>query len=127
MPATAGGVGVQDLGRVLIDDVLYTVLSARARATTSGNTQIVAAVTDRRIRPIAWAVGPVSAAVTVIIQDTSGTPVVLAGPFDCAANGGIINGVYKESDQQGAVGNAINVNLSAVANVTVHLWYVEVA
>lgn len=126
MPATPGGVGVADIGRVLIDDVLYSVKSARARATASGNTQIVAAVTGKKIRPVAWSVGPVSAAVTVVIQDANGTPVVLAGPFDCAANGGIINGQYKESDQEGTVTTAINVNLSGIANVTCHLWYVEV-
>lgn len=126
MGATAGGVGIADIGRVFIDDVLYPVLSARARATAGGNTQIVAAVGGRKIRPVAWSVGPVSTAVTVTIQDTAGTPVVIAGPFDCATNGGIINGTYKESDQEGTVGLAINVNLSGVSNVTVHLWYVVV-
>ena len=62
----------------------------------------------------------------VTIQDAAGTPVVIAGPFDVAANGGIVNGNYKESDQEGTVSTAINVNLSAAFNVTVHLWYVEV-
>lgn len=115
-----------ELSRVYIDGSTYTVKSARVRATASGNTQLVAAVTGSKIRPIAWTIGPVSAAVTVTIQDAAGTPVVIAGPFDCAANGGIVNAVYKESDQEGTVSTAINVNLSGVANVTVHFWFVEI-
>ena len=119
--------GLVDLGRVLIDGTLYTVRSARVRATAAGNTQIVAAVADRSIRPIAWAIGPVSAATEVTLQDTAGTPVILVGPFPYAENGGDRNSVYKESDQQGTSGLAVNVNLSVASNVTVHVWYVEVA
>jgi hypothetical protein len=86
----------------------------------------VAAVVGKKIRPLAWTVGPVSIAVTVTIQDADGTPVVLAGPFDCATNGGIVNSFYKESDLEATVSTAVNVNLSGIANVTVMLWYVEV-
>ena len=114
-----------NLSDVYIDGKSYPVKSARVRATASGNTQLVAAVVGSKIRPIAWTVGPVSAAVVVTIQDAAGTPVVLAGPFDCAANGGIVNGTYKDSDQEGTVSVAVNVNLSATANVTVHFWFVE--
>ena len=117
---------VPELSRVYIDGSVYLVKSARVRATASGNTQIVAAVTGSKIRPLAWTVGPASAAVVVTIQDAAGTPVVLAGPFDCAANGGIVNSTYKESDQEGTVSVAVNVNLSATANCTVHMWFVEV-
>lgn len=125
MGYTPGGVGVADIGRVLIDDVLYTVRSARVEATTSGNTQIIAAVASRQIAILAWAIGPVSIAVTVTIQDADGTPVVLAGPFDCATNGGTNNPDYKESEQIGTSNTAINVNISTNADVPVHLWYVE--
>lgn len=121
-----GGVGVADIGRVLIDNVLYSVKSARVRATASGNTQLVAAVSGSKIRPVAYTVGPASAAVVVTIQDAAGTPVVMCGPFDLAANGGIVNSVYKDTDQEGTVSTAVNVNLSTTANVTVQLWYVEV-
>ena len=126
MGSSGGLAGVADVGRVIIDGVLYSVKSARVQATASGNTQIVAAVTGSRIRPVAWTVGPVSAAVVVTIQDAAGTPVVLAGPFEVAANGGIANPVYKESDQEGTVSTAVNVNLSGASNVPVTLWYVEV-
>ena len=126
MPATPGGVGVPDIGRVLIDDILYSVKSARTTATTSGLTQIVAAVVGKRIKPLAWTIGPVSAAVTVQLEDTAGTPVVVVGPAYCAANGGIANGTYKETDQIGTSGLAININISGNVNSPVHLWYVEV-
>ena len=115
-----------DLGRVVIDQVVYVVKTSRTRATASGNTQAIAAVTGSKIRLIAYTIGPTSAAVVVTIQDGAGTPVVMAGPFDCAANGGIANSVYKESDQEGTVSQSVNINLSASANVTVALWYVEV-
>lgn len=119
------GVGVSELGRVLIDGVLYTVKSARVRATASGNTQLIPAVGSYAIRLISYAVGPVSVAVTVTVQDAATTPVVMAGPWDCATNGGIVDSVYKESDQEGTVGQAVNVNLSGIANVTVHVRYIE--
>jgi len=125
MGFTSGGTGVGDIGRVLIDDVLLTVKSARVKATASGNTQIIAAVSSKQIAILAWAIGPVSTAVVVIIQDADGTPVVLAGPFECATNGGTNNSDYKESDQLGTSNTAINVNISTNANVAVHLWYVE--
>ena len=126
MGFAAGGVGVADISRVLIDDVLYSIKSARVRATASGNTQLIAAVVGSKIRLVSYAVGPASAAVVVTIQDAAGTPVVLAGPWDVATNGGIVDSEYKESDQEGTAGLAVNVNLSLAANVTVHVRYVEV-
>ena len=126
MGSSGGLAGVADVGRVVIDGVLYSVKTARVRATASGNTQLIAAVTGSKIRIIAYAVGPVSAAVVVTIQDAAGTPVVMVGPHDCAANGGIVNAVYKDTDQEGTVGTAVNVNLSGAANVTVQVSYVEV-
>ena len=126
MGFAAGGVGVIDISRVLIDDVLYPVKSARVRATASGNTQILAAVSGKRIKILSYNVGPVSAAVTVTFQDAAGTPVVMAGPFDCAANGGTNEGVLKENDELGTSNTATNVNLSGTANVTARIHYVEV-
>ena len=120
-----GGGGVADIGRVMIDDVLYNIKSARVKAVASGNTQVIAAVASKQIAIVAWAIGPVSAAVVVTIQDADGSPVVMAGPFECAANGGTNNPDYKESDQLGTSNTAINVNLSTNTNVPVHLWFVE--
>ena len=117
--------GFQEIGRILIDDTIFVVKSKLVRATTSGNTQIIAAVANKRIAILAWAIGPVSAAVVVTIQDADGTPVVMEGPFECAANGGTNNPDYKESDQLGTSNTAINVNISTNANVPVKLWYVE--
>ena len=117
--------GLQEIGRVLIDDTIFTIKSARVKATASGDTQIIAAVAGKQIALLAWTIGPVSAAVVVTIRDADGTPVVMAGPFECAANGGIANSDYKESDQLGTSNTAINVNLSTTANVPVHLWFVE--
>ena len=117
--------GLQEIGRVLIDDTIFTIKSARVKATASDDTQIIAAVAGKQIALLAWTIGPVSAAVVVTIRDADGTPVVMAGPFECAANGGIANSDYKESDQLGTSNTAINVNLSTTANVPVHLWFVE--
>lgn len=125
MGYAVGGVGVADLSRVLLDGVLYTIKSARVRATASGNTQLIAGVTGKKIVLLSWNVGPGSAAVVVTIQDAAGTPVVLAGPFDCATTGGTNNSVEKESDQEGTVDLAVNVNLSLAVNVTVSVTYVE--
>ena len=117
--------GLQEIGRVLIDDTIFVIKSARVKATASGDTQIIAAVAGKQIALLAWTIGPVSAAVVVTIRDADGTPVVMAGPFECAANGGIANSDYKKSDQLGTSNTAINVNLSTTANVPVHLWFVE--
>ena len=117
--------GFQEIGRVLIDDTIFVVKSARVKATASGDTQIIAAVAGKQIAILAWTIGPVSAAVVVTIRDADGTPVIMAGPFECATNGGITNSDYKESDQLGTSNTAIDVNLSTNANVPVHLWYVE--
>ena len=117
--------GFQEIGRILIDDTIFVVKSARVKATASGDTQIIAAVAGKQIAILAWTIGPVSAAVVVTIRDADGTPVIMAGPFECATNGGITNSDYKESDQLGTSNTAIDVNLSTNANVPVHLWYVE--
>ena len=126
MPFAAGGLGIADISQVIIDNVLYTVKSARVRATASGNTQILGAVSGKQIKILSYNVGPVSAAVTVTFQDAAGTPVVMAGPFDCAANGGTNEGVLKENDELGTSNTATNVNLSAASNVTARIHYVEV-
>lgn len=128
MGFAVGGVGVIDASQVILDGVLYSVKSARVNATASGNTQIIAAVAAKKIVLLAWNVGPASAAVTVTIQDANGTPVVLAGPFACAANGGTNNSDYKEYDTEATSATAINVNLSgAITGCPVTVWYVEKA
>ena len=120
------GVGVMELGRVLIDGTLYTKKSARVNASASGNTQLIPAVPGKKIVLLSWNVGPASAAVTVIIHDASTTPIVLAGPFPVATNGGTNNSVEKESDQESAPGLAVNVNLSgAITGCPVSVTYVE--
>ncbi len=115
---------VPSTDRVAYQGQVYRVQSARVRATASGNTVLVAAVSGRQIGILSWTVGPVSAAVTVTIQDAAGTPVVLAGPFDCAANGGIVVG--RRAPVLATLSTDVNVNLSAAANVTVMVEYIEV-
>ena len=114
------------LDQVYIGSRWYAVKTSRTRATVSGNTQAIPAVAGSKIRPLSYSVGPVSAAVTVTVQDAAGTPVVLLGPFDCAVNGGIVDETPKNTDQEGTVSVAVNINLSVDSNVTVHLRYIEV-
>lgn len=116
---------VEKLDQVAINSKKYTVKTATIEATTSGNTQIIAAVAAKQIVVIAHEMFS-DTAMTVKVQDAAGSPVVLSGPWYPAANGGIVNGVYKENDTLGTSNTAINVNLSTNGNVNVKIWYVEV-
>lgn len=112
-----------DLSRIVIDGVGYPVKSAQVTATSSGDTQLIAAVTAKQIKILSWEMFS-DTAMTVTLQDASNN--TLAGPWYPAANGGIVNPMLKENDQIGTSGERVDAVLSTNGNVNVKAWYVEV-
>ncbi|OYT74186.1 MAG: hypothetical protein CFK49_09705 [Armatimonadetes bacterium JP3_11] len=103
---------------VIQPDYKYAVISAN----TSGNTQVVAGVSGKRIVVVAFAV---VAAGTVNIQFRSGTTNAITGTMRLVEAGGIAHefsgGLFRTG-----VGEALNINLSANVQVGGHLTYLEV-
>ena len=101
-------------------DAKFSVINA----TASGQNEVVAAVTGKRIRVVSYAL-TVSAA--AIVQFRDGATTVIAGGFDLAANGGIsFAGLPAAPAFQTSSGVALNINLSATVNARGHLCYIEV-
>ena len=98
-----------------------TVQYATISATTSGDTQIVPAVSGKRIRVIAYAV---IASATVSIKFRSGTTDI-TGSMRVVEGGGIAH-AYDSGLFQTAVDQALNINLSANATVGGYVVYREV-
>jgi hypothetical protein len=98
-----------------------TVLYAPINATNSGNTQVVGAVSGKRIRVIAFAV---IASATVNIKFQSGTSDI-TGSMRVVEGGGIAH-AYDGGLFQTAVGQALNINLSANATVGGYVVYREI-
>ena len=98
-----------------------TVQYATISATTSGDTQIVPAVSGKRIRVIAYAV---IANATVSIKFRSGTSDI-TGSMRVVEGGGIAH-AYDGGLFQTAVGQALNINLSTNATVGGYVVYREV-
>ena len=98
-----------------------TVLYAPINATNSGNTQVVGAVSGKRIRVIAFAV---VANATVNIKFQSGTTDI-TGSMRVVEGGGIAH-AYDGGLFQTAVGQALNINLSANATVGGYVVYREI-
>ena len=90
-------------------------------ATAAGNTEIVPAVTGKRIRVIAYAV---VTNLTVSIKFRSGTTDI-TGSMRLVEGGGIAH-AYDGGLFQTAVGQALNINLSANATVGGYVVYREV-
>ena len=98
-----------------------TVLYAPINATSSGNTQVVGGVSGKRIRVIAFAV---IASATVNIKFQSGTSDI-TGSMRVVEGGGIAH-AYDGGLFQTAVGQALNINLSANATVGGYVVYREI-
>jgi hypothetical protein len=99
-----------------------TVQYASISATTSGDTQIVPAVSGKRIRVIAYAV---ISNLTVSIKFRSGTTDI-TGSMRVVEGGGIAH-AYDGGLFETAVGQALNINLSANATVGGYVVYREVS
>ena len=97
--------------------VQYTTISAN----TSGNTQVVGAVSGKRIRVIAFAV---IASATVTIKFQSGTTDI-TGSMRIVEGGGIAH-AYDGGLFQTAVNQPLNINLSNNATVGGYVVYREV-
>jgi hypothetical protein len=98
-----------------------TVQYASISATTSGDTQIVAGVSGKRIRVIAYAV---VASGTVNIKFRSGTTDI-TGSMRVVEGGGIAH-AYDGGLFQTAIGQPLNINLSTNATVGGYVVYREV-
>jgi len=98
-----------------------TVLYRPINATSFGDTQIVPAVSGKRIRVIAYAV---IANLTVSIKFRSGTTDI-TGSMRVVEGGGIAH-AYDGGLFQTAEGQALNINLSANATVGGYVVYREV-
>jgi hypothetical protein len=98
-----------------------TVLYAPINATTSGDTQIVPAVSGKRIRVIAFAV---IASATVNIRFRSGSTDI-TGAMRLVEGGGIAH-AYDGGLFQTAVNQPLNINLSTNATVGGYVVYREV-
>ena len=95
-----------------------SVSFATINATTSGDTQVVAAVSNRRIVVVAFGV---VASATVNIRFRSGTTDI-TGSMRLVEGGGIAH-AYDAGLFQTAVGQALNINLSANATVGGYVVY----
>ena len=95
-----------------------SVSFATINATTSGDTQVVAAVSNRRIVVVAYAV---VASATVNIRFRSGTTDI-TGAMRLVEGGGIAH-AYDAGLFQTAVGQALNINLSTNATVGGYVVY----
>lgn len=95
---------------------------ANVAATASGNNEVVAAVTDKKIRVVS---GILIADVYVNIKFQSATT-DKTGLFRLAPNTGFIMPHNPSGWTETAAGEALNLNLSATANVGGVINYVEV-
>ena len=98
-----------------------SVSFATINVTTSGDTQVVPAVSNRRIVVVAYAV---VASATVNIRFRSGTTDI-TGSMRVVEGGGIAH-AYDGGLFQTAVGQALNINLSTNATVGGYVVYREV-
>ena len=97
---------------------------AEINATAAGDTQVVAAVTGKKIRAVGWLL-VCSVAVGVAWKSGAGTTLINAMSF--ATNGGISAANYGQGYAfETAVSGALVINLSGIANVRGSLCYVEV-
>lgn len=98
-------------------DYKYAVVNA----TSAGNTQVVAAVTGKKIRVVAYAVVSND---DVVVKFRSGTTDITGG-MRLVQGGGIAH-AFEGGLFQTTVGAALNINLSANAQVGGYVVYLEV-
>ena len=121
VPVSQSGTWSITVGNTPLIVAHSTVLYAPINATNSGNTQVVGAVSGKRIRVIAFAV---IANATVNIKFQSGTTDI-TGSMRVVEGGGIAH-AYDGGLFQTAVGQPLNINLSANATVGGYVVYREV-
>jgi len=121
LPVSQSGSWTVSIAGQPIQTRYANVLYAPINATASGDTQIVAGVSGKRIRVIAYAI--VSSA-TVNVKFRSNTTDI-TGAMRIVEGGGIAH-AYDGGLFQTAVGESLNINLSANATVGGYIVYREV-
>ena len=105
---------------------LLTIKTAFANATVSGNTLVVAAVSARKIRVLGYSLNNGGGAVIRVNFQSQTTPI--SSTKSLAAEGGGSNVyAYQGFCFETAVGEALNLNLSALGTVGADITYVEVS
>ena len=102
-----------------------TLKFVRVNATSDGDNTVIAAVVGKKIRVIGYAI-VASAAGTVTIQDSQGTPVIHAS-FPLAANGGVsYAGSIDAPAFETAEGFGVEISNGAGVDTLGHMTYIEV-
>lgn len=102
----------------------YQVKYAVIDHASSGDNTLVAAVTGKKIRVLAYTL-IASGAVTVRFESgASGT--ALSGQMSLASNGGVSAGYLPDGHFETAAGALLNLELGGAVSVDGHLTYVEV-
>ncbi len=121
LEATSGSSGIES-NTVDVGGVATTVKFASVAAANSGDNQIVAAVTSKKIRVLSYVL-VADAAEVVQWQDASGNK---SGTMSLAANGGIVAGWNPNGWFETTSGERLDLNNVGGADVDGHLSYVEV-
>lgn len=111
---------------IMNDLTALTPKFAKIAASSSGNNNLVAAVTSKKIRVLAYnfiANGTVNGKFQ---SDGAGTPVDLTGLKYCVANMGLVAPFNPVGWFESASGKSLDINLSAAVAVGGELAYVEV-
>ena len=101
-----------------------TIKQAFVNATASGNTQIVALVPGKKIR-VLWALVGNSGAAVVDVNFQSAAAAITA-TMPLAVDGGFMANPQPAWLCETLIGEALNINLSAIGAVAVTLGYIEV-
>ena len=100
------------------------IKQAFVNATASGNTQVVALVSGKKIR-VLWAlVGNSGAAVVDVNFQSAAAAITATQPL--AVDGGFMANCQPSWFCETLIGEALNINLSAIGAVAVTLGYIEV-
>ena len=101
-----------------------TIKQAFVNATAAGNTQVIAAVSGRKLR-VLWAlVGNSGTAVVDVNFQSSASAITATQPL--AVDGGFMSNPQPAWFCETVAGEALNVNLSAIGAVAVTLGYIEI-
>lgn len=120
-PATDGIGAFLGMDTIMQGLTKLTVKRAVVNTATSGDQQVVAAVTSKRITVVAFFL-VVAAAVSVKWRSATSD---ISGPMPFAANGGIAPGFNPTGWVQTASGAALNINLSGNVQVSGAISYIE--
>ena len=96
-------------------------------ATASGNTQVVAAVTGKRIRVVGVIVTNKNGSLATVKFQTATTDITAAHGLAASGGGYTRNKAWPEWVMQTAVGEALNINLAGNGAVGCDVEYWEVA